>query len=97
MAKVEKQKKPEQQETKSESKSVTFTAATPAKIEEIIGRTGARGEAIQIKCRVLDGRDKDKVLRRNVKGPVEMGDILMLRETEFEARQLNKAGRAGGN
>lgn len=76
--------------------AVNFSFATPAKIEEIIGRTGTRGEAIQIRCRVLDGRDKNKVLRRNVKGPVQIGDILMLRETEFEAGQLTKAGRGSG-
>ncbi len=70
--------------------------ATPAKVEEIIGRTGARGEAIQIRCRIMDGRDKNKILRRNVKGPIQIGDILMLRETEFEASQLTKAGRGSG-
>jgi len=79
-----------QQEVKG---SVTFSYAIPAKVEEIIGRTGMRGEAIQVRCRVLDGRDKNKVLRRNVKGPVQLGDILMLRETEIEARQLTKSGR----
>jgi len=76
--------------------SVQFSFATPAKVEEIIGRTGARGEAIQVRCRVMDGRDKNKILRRNVKGPIQIGDILMLRETEFEAGQLTKGGRGKG-
>ncbi|PIN85927.1 30S ribosomal protein S28e [Candidatus Woesearchaeota archaeon CG10_big_fil_rev_8_21_14_0_10_44_13] len=72
---------------------VYFSPAVPAKVEEMIGRTGARGEAMQIRCKILAGRDRDKVLRRNVKGPVRLGDILMLRETEFEARPLDKKGR----
>ena|SRR3989344_118854 len=76
--------------------SVNFSFATPAKVEEIIGRTGARGEAIQIRCRVMAGRDQNKILRRNVKGPIQLGDILMLRETEFEAGQLTKGGRGSG-
>ena len=76
--------------------TANFTIATPSRVEEIIGRTGTRGEAIQVRCKVLEGRDANKVLRRNVKGPVQLGDILMLKETEFEARELSKGGRGSG-
>jgi small subunit ribosomal protein S28e len=70
-----------------------FSPAVPSRVEEVMGRTGTRGEAIQVRVKILDGRDQDKVIRRNVKGPVQPGDILMLRETEIEARALTKAGR----
>ncbi len=85
--------KPQEKPQKEESQvSSLFTRAVQARVEEIVGRTGMRGEAIQIRCKILEGRDQSKVLRRNVRGSIKVGDIVMLRETEIEARKLN-AGR----
>ncbi|MBT4334414.1 30S ribosomal protein S28e [archaeon] len=90
MAKEEQTKKKAKDE---KTTSNIFTLAVPAKVEELVGRTGVRGEATQVRVKVLSGRDEGKILRRNLKGSVKIGDILMLRETEIEARKLNKRSK----
>ncbi len=62
-----------------------------AVVEKLILRTGARGEITQVECKILEGRNSGKEMRRNVKGPVRVGDLITLRETEIEARRVRGA------
>lgn len=80
---------PQQQESTVRSK---FSSEGPvhAQVEELLGRTGARGEVTQVRALIIEGKNKGRSMRRNVKGPVRIGDLLFLRETEIEARKIRK-------
>jgi small subunit ribosomal protein S28e len=56
----------------------------PAEVIQIMGRLGIKGVS-RVRCKVIDGDERGKILTRNVVGPVKKGDVILLKETAMDS------------
>lgn len=80
---------------KADKKEQNITPSIPGVVETIVGNASSKGGVTQVRVKVLAGRDEGKIITRNVRGPIKKGDILMMTETEYEARKIFKKTKGG--
>jgi len=52
-------------------------------------KTGMFGSITQVMCRIQEGKDKGRVIRRNLSGRVKVGDIIRLSDTSREDKPIS--------
>ncbi len=88
MGEPKRQNKEQQVDSKKLSEIPLQREGFPGTIVEIIGRTGVFGEIHQVMIKIMSGKDEGRVIRRNVKGPVKKGDVIVLLDTERESKPI---------
>lgn len=58
--------------------------ANAAEVIQVMERLGVKGVS-RVRVKVLDGRDKGKILTRNVVGPIKRGDVILLKDTAMDS------------
>lgn len=89
----EKPKEEKPKEEQKKGKTVQLASAVAAEVLELVGRIGGKNTTMQVRVKILEGNDAGKISRRNVLGPVRVGDILLLTQTEMEATPLRGSRR----
>ncbi|MEM0074450.1 MAG: hypothetical protein QW091_01530 [Candidatus Micrarchaeaceae archaeon] len=61
-----------------------------AEVVEVFDQTtGMFGSVKQVMCKILDGNDKGRVIRRNIVGYVKKNDIIRLSDTTREDKPIH--------
>jgi small subunit ribosomal protein S28e len=82
---------------KAKKQAEEVSESIPGIVEVIVGNASAKGGVTQVRVKVLAGQDEGKIITRNVRGPVKVGDYLMMTETEYEPRKIFKKTKGGSS
>jgi small subunit ribosomal protein S28e len=74
------------EEQKEQKKFDGFLAEV---VEKMPNRTGMFGSVLQVMCKIMEGRDKGRVIRRNITGRVKVGDIIRVSDTSREDKPIH--------
>ena len=55
-----------------------------AEVVTVMGKLGVKGVS-RVRCRVVDGPEKGKIITRNVIGPIRLGDVVVLKDTSMDS------------
>jgi small subunit ribosomal protein S28e len=58
--------------------------AIPAEVVVIMGRSGTKG-VYRVRAKLIGDIGKNKIIVRNVLGPVKIGDIVMITQKDMDA------------
>ena len=75
-------------EVKTEKTDVIFEGYLAEVVDVVKGRTGIYGEIKQAMCKIMQGKDKGRVIRRNFSGKIQKGDIIRLPDTSREDKRI---------
>lgn len=54
-----------------------------AEVMAITGKLGVKGVS-RVRCRIIEGNEKGKIVTRNVVGPIRVGDVIVLKDTTMD-------------
>jgi small subunit ribosomal protein S28e len=63
-------------------------SAEVVQIMETLGIKGVR----RVRCRVIEGNDRNRLVTRNVSGPIKLGDVILIKDSGFdmESKMMQK-------
>ena len=63
-------------------------SAEVVQVMETLGIKGVR----RVRCRVVEGNDRNRIVTRNVSGPVKLGDVILIKDSGFdiESKMMQK-------